>query len=110
MAQPLGNVLVIEFAQDVDARRAELSALYGGPLCVAPAPRSEYDVKQIGEMLSGGLGKSYGLEVISTGVTVHGHDAVSLNVVNVPPGVQDKIDAKFGKGVVVLDSVLKSVR
>jgi hypothetical protein len=106
---PIDGVIVIEFAQDVDARRSELSALYGGPLCVAPAPRSEHDVKQIGEMLSGGLGKSYGLEVIATGITVNGHDAVSLNVVNVPPGVQDKIDAKFGKGVVVFEPVLKSV-
>ncbi len=96
-SQTILNVLVTE---DLAGARTRLEAVWGGPLCVGEAARSEQELLTI----QGELGDLPGL--LSSGVET---DQVVATVVWDDGTLQEWADATYGADVVVIDSALEPV-
>jgi hypothetical protein len=99
---------------DVDARRAELQAMWPVPICVLERTHTLEELREI-ESLFGpadgrdfsDLAKSYGAIGYVNFVEYEG--VIRLPVLIEEPGAQEELDARFGPGAVVLEPTLRLV-
>lgn len=97
------GLLVVAFTGDIERHRAELTALWRGPLCVLQRPRSLADLNRIAHDFSMVAGTDYGLEIVAVSVDERA-GVIAADAHN--PVVSDKvlraIDQRFGKGVIAI--------
>lgn len=110
MAQKYANdptklVLNVKFTGDLAGREAWIRQTWGGALCVSQARRSEKELREIQESLSGELGP----HAVSASVDIVKEQVVA-GVLVADEELQRRLDDKYGEGVVRLDGVLKPVR
>jgi hypothetical protein len=99
---------------DVEARRAELQAIWPAPICVVERTHSLDELQSIEQELLGAEGRDfsdlarrYGA-VGYTNVADH-EGVIRLSVLIAEPGAQEELDARFGAGAVELVPVLRPV-
>ena len=101
------SVLDIAFTGNLDAHRAMLAQLWGGPICVVRHPHSYAELERVAHGLSN-ADRQLGLQLISWGPDDVG-DVVHADVVAATAATRRAVDQRFGEGVVDLVSVLRPV-
>jgi hypothetical protein len=105
-AQDIPNVVLnVTFTGDLDRHETELREHWGGSLCLAKRAHALAKLDKIKDELTGNAG-GLGLKVLmadADDVT----NVVRLEVVWFTPEDQEALDARYGKGVVVLTAVLR---
>ena len=102
MNDPMQLVLNVSTTGDLAQVERELRGLWGGKLCVSPAPgeKTEAELQAIVAEITGDSE-----DLLGTGVdTMTG--TVSVSVIFDDGSMQDELDARFGEGIVTVDSAL----
>lgn len=102
-----GPILNMKFTGDLDRHEREIRQIWGGPLCVSKAERTMNELQSIQRDLTRDA-KAFDLEMLSAGVDEVAN-VVDLQVVVMHDDTQDRIDARFGKGVVRVTGRLEPV-
>lgn len=101
---PRRTVLTLRFTgDDLAEHTRQIREVWGGPLCVAPAQRTEaelYDLQQRASQNLPGL--------VSSAVDVT-RDAVSISLLLATTDQQAALDAEYGEGVVLLYGMLEPI-
>jgi hypothetical protein len=105
---PMKQVMNVAYTGDLDRHRAELAAVWGGPICVVSRPRAMSDLRAVATDLIGEGQRALGLEVLSSGVS-DVDNVVTASVLVLDPDTQRRVDERYGTGVVVLDAVMQPV-
>ncbi|MFZ6003654.1 MAG: hypothetical protein ACOYXM_06930 [Actinomycetota bacterium] len=98
---PTKLVLNVRFTGDLERHTEELRARWGGPLCVTAAEHTSSELEAIQAELS-----------VEPGMLESSTDVVTNQVfvrVIIDDGVQQRLDAQYGKGVVRVTSALRPV-
>jgi hypothetical protein len=101
-------VLNVAFTRNLERHRAELRPRWGGRLCVTRLQRSLKELQRIHDELSGTVGRSLGLKVVTSSIG-QVENVVDLQVVVLPGGAKAAIDRRYGAGVVHLTAALTPV-
>jgi hypothetical protein len=101
------HVTVVAYTGNVEAHRAELAALWGGPVCVVQRAHS-YAQLQATMTLINEQDEQLGLQVLSVGPDEIGN-VVQLEVVAATDATQRAIDRRFGAGLVKVSSLMKPI-
>jgi hypothetical protein len=107
VGDPGRDVMTVAYTGNVERHRAELSAIWNGPVCVTQRARSVAALLQIQRELPG-VGQGLGLKNLSSAVDPV-RDRVEVTVFVADPAAQQALDRRFGPGVVVLTGQLKPV-
>lgn len=102
------QVLNVAFTGDLDAHRAQLRALWGGPFCVLHHDRSMAALQQIQEALNGAVGRDLGLQDRSASIDEVNND-INFDVLVATPAAQTALDQRYGAGLVHLHGRLTPV-
>ncbi|MFI6710411.1 hypothetical protein ACIBF7_28510 [Nonomuraea sp. NPDC050478] len=102
---PAKLVLNVKFTGDLTGREAWVRESWGGALCVSQAQRSEETLRQIQEFIGDDLGQRF----TSTSVDIM-KEQVVVGVWVADEELQQRLDDKYGEGVVHLQAALKPVR
>jgi hypothetical protein len=105
---PSNAVFTAAYTGDLDRHRAELRALWGGPICVIQRARSEASLAAILPELSGEKGRALGLDMLD-GYVDDVHNVVRCRVFVSDASLQQRVDDAYGEGVVELTGVLQPV-
>lgn len=97
MNDPTLTIVNVRVAADVAAAEAELRTVWGGPLCVSGADRTEAELRSIQQDLTTTPG------FLSVGIDV-GTGSVELSVIHDDGTLQDALDDEYGAGVVLVES------
>lgn len=103
MDQVRYSVLVAAFKGEVQHHRARIEEIYGGPVCVIERPKTEAELQLIGPEALAFLAER--------GVRIRGSylDIVTfafrVDLVSAPPRLVEELDARFGKGFVIVTEV-----
>jgi hypothetical protein len=106
------QVLNVAFTGDLDAHRAQLRALWGGPFCVLHHDRSTAQLQAIQKELSGSVGKELGLQTSPAdfqGSIDEVNNDISFDVMVATPAAQAALDQRYGAGLVHLHGLLTPV-
>jgi hypothetical protein len=106
IADPGKDIYTVVYTGNVATHRAELRAIWPGPLCVIQQPRSMAQLHAIEQTLAT---NPDGLQVISTGIDPV-HDQLTVETVLALPADQRRLDHRFGIGVIRLTSQLQPFR
>ena len=98
----------VAFTGDLDARRAELRALWGGPFCVVHHDRSMHELELIVQALNGEVGRDLGLQNRSASID-EVNDDIRFDAMVATPAAQTALDRRYGVGVVHLHGLLTPV-
>jgi hypothetical protein len=102
------QVLTFAFTGSPTQHRAQLTALWGGPLCVIQHAHTRRELDQIVTALEGPTGQRLGLQVIqATQDEIHGR--VNVTTITVTPTMQHALDNRYGSGAVRLTPTLVPV-
>jgi hypothetical protein len=107
LGDPGRDVMTVAYTDNVERHRAELSAIWNGPVCVTQRARSVAALLQIQRELPG-VGQGLGLKNLSSAVDPV-RDRVEATVFVADPAAQQALDRRFGPGVVELTGQLKPV-
>lgn len=102
------TILSAAFTGDLDRHRAELAAVWGGPLCVVEHSRTLDELLRIQEELHDGGAEEFGLQTLDSSVYEH-ENVVELRVVVVDDETREAVDARYGEGTVRLVPALTPV-
>jgi hypothetical protein len=102
------SVLSAAFTGDLDRHRADLAAVWGGPLCVVERSRTLDELLQIQQELLDGGAEEFGLQTLDAAVYEH-ENVVELGVVVVDDETREAVDARYGEGTVRLVPALTRV-
>lgn len=102
------QVINVAFTGNLDVHRAQLRAIWGGPICVLQHTRSMARLTEIQSDLNGADGHRLGLQIVFTS-SDDVENRVNLEVVAEAPGLQETLDRTYGKGVVYVTSELTPV-
>lgn len=106
--QDMANaVLNAAFTGDIDKHEADLRQLWGGAMCVTQSQHSSAELKAILFEVESNL-TELGLQMLRGGARER-EGFVALHVVFADAEDQAGLDARYGKGMVVLTSALKPV-
>ena len=97
MNDPTGLVVNVRVTGDVDAAQAALRETWGGALCVTKARRSQAELRRIQARMTDLPG------MLSAG---SGRDVVDVDVFYDDGALQDRMDRRYGAGVVRVHSAL----
>jgi hypothetical protein len=101
------RVTVVAYTGNLEAHRAELAALWGGPVCVVERAHS-YAQLQATTTLINEQEKQLGLQVLADGPDEVAN-VVRLQVVAATDATQQAIDRRFGAGLVKVSSLMKPI-
>lgn len=102
-AGPDELVLVAAFTGELDRHETELREVWGGPLCVVARERTEAELRRVSdELLEERVRAELGLDDVLSSSTDVVRGVVQLGVVVAEPAVQDRLDRRYGAGVVEL--------
>lgn len=101
-SDPKYYVLNVRFTGDLERHEAALRELYGGALCIREVERSEDELREIMIDVTKDIPNAVfaAVEVTTNGVSVR---------VTVDDGVQERLDEKYGKGVIQVNAALTPV-
>jgi hypothetical protein len=99
------QVINVAFTGDLDAHRARLRALWGGPFCVIHHARSLRELGLIQQALNGDVGRELGLQLRWSSIDEVNND-IRFDVLVATPAVQSALDRRYGIGVVHLHGLL----
>ncbi len=99
---PAKLVLNVKFTGDLTGREAWIRESWGGPLCVSQARRSLETLRQIQEFINDDLGQPS----LSTSVDIM-KEQVVVDVWVASEELRQRLDDKYGEGVVHLRATLK---
>lgn len=102
MNDPATLILNLRFTGDLERHEAEVRKVWGGALCVSRGERTAAELERIQRELLDELDI-----VFSFGDQVGG--VVVLAVTVEEPGLQDRLDERYGEGVVEVNGVLRPV-
>jgi hypothetical protein len=102
------TILTAAFTGDLERHRADLSAVWGGPLCVVEHSRTLDELLRIQEELHDGGAEDFGLQTLDSTVYEH-ENVVELGVVMVDDETREAVDARYGEGTVRLVPALTPV-
>jgi hypothetical protein len=101
------HVTVVAYTGNLAAHRAELAALWGGPLCVVQRAHSRVELQAVIDGINAANEhKDLGVELLTVGaddVT----NVVDLQVVAATDATQRAIDRRFGPGLVKVSSLMQ---
>jgi hypothetical protein len=102
-------IYTIAYTGDLDAHRADLQAIWPGPLCVVRLPRTLAELQTIQQDVSERARTGeLDLHVLWSGIDeVHGR--VQLGVLVDEPAASADLDARYGPGVVELQPAMTAV-
>lgn len=92
-------VLNVRFTGDAAAREADLRAVWGGALCLSKAERTQAELERVQTDLAGP-------ELMQSSISVV-ENRVDVTVFVATPEEQQRLDAKYGAGVVHLQGFLQ---
>lgn len=102
-----GTVLNLKFTGDLQRHEREIRTLWGGALCVSKGERTLHQLRSTQNEVTRDAG-SFDLQMLSAGVDeIAG--VVTLDVVVVHPDTQQRLDDRFGKGMVRVTGRLQPV-
>lgn len=102
-----GTVLNVKFTGDLQRHEREIRTFWGGALCVSKGERTMHELRAIQTELTGNAA-TYDLEMLSAGVDEIAN-VVTLDVVVVHPDTQQRLDDRYGKGLVRVTGRLQPV-
>jgi hypothetical protein len=102
-ADPTKVVVNIRFTGDLEQHEAELRTIWGGPLCVSEAERTDTELRAIQEELVESIPFHTSVGVDPTAGVVELH-------VFVDDGLQEQMDEQYGAGVVRVSAALRPVQ
>ncbi len=103
------QVITFAFTGQLAEHRAQIEALWGGPICVVQRARSRAQLDAIVQAVGGPVGHELGLRVVSGGIVDDVANVITVDVMLAPPGAQHVLDQRYGDGVVRLHQVLTPV-
>ncbi len=106
---PTKTVMNVAYTGNLDQHRSQLAAVWGGPICVVSHDRTRTDLQGIQSDVMGDGGRALGLQV-GAAWTDDVDNVVKVTVMALDDGAQSRVDARYGPGVVVLDSYLRPAR
>lgn len=98
-------ILNVAFTGDLERHEQEVRELWGGPLCVTPATHT---LKELEAIQKDFPSEEFGLEVWSSSIDVV-EGKVHIAVTIADPDTLQRIDERYGEGVVEIDARLKPV-
>jgi hypothetical protein len=108
-ADPGRDVYTVAYTGDIDAHRAQLQAIWPGPLCVMQFTCSMTELKAIQQNLSNRLeANEFELHIMGFGIDEM-HGKVSTDVLVADPAVVAALDERYGTGAVELRPVLQPI-
>lgn len=107
-AGPSNIVLNTAFTGDIEAHRAALADIWGGPLCVVQFERAESELRRIQKELTDHGQEEFGFVLLSASSNVF-LNRVELGVIVADEELQQAIDDRYGVGVVELHPALEPV-
>jgi hypothetical protein len=105
---PNDLVLSVAFTGDVDRHQAELSKLWGGPLCVARFDHTYRELLRIQNELTDRGPAEFGFQLLFADANVV-TNTVEIGVVAADARLQAAVDQRYGPGTVVLQPALRPV-
>jgi hypothetical protein len=98
------------FTGDVERHRAELQAIWGGPICVTQLPRTDAALRHIADelQLDPAVARSLGLRVLMA-LPLDTEGRVWVEALFADDARQRAVDRRYGRGVVQLSSALQPV-
>jgi hypothetical protein len=102
------DVLTVAYTGDVERHRAELTAMWKGPVCVIQRPRSVAALQQAQDDLVRNVGQQLRLQVLSVSIDPL-HSRLDVGVLVADAATQAALDQRFGAGAVLLTGTLKPV-
>jgi hypothetical protein len=101
------HVTVVAYTGNLDAHRAQLAALWGGPLCVVQHAHTYGELQATMTRINNDPGQ-LGLQILGDGPD-EVHDVIDLQVVAATDATQRAIDRRFGPGLVKVSSLMKPI-
>jgi hypothetical protein len=99
------QVITVAFTGSPSQHRAQLVALWGGPLCVVQRAYTRAVLDQIAAAIQGAVGHRLGLQVIEAG-SDDVNDRVNVTTMIATADMRNAVDRRFGSGLVRLTPVL----
>jgi hypothetical protein len=106
---PAQEVTIVAFTRNIDAHRAQLRSLWGGPVCVVEHKHSTEELERVARSLNGPDSLQLDLGIRYGGGPDPVNDNVFFDVVVATPAMQQAVDRKYGAGVVELRGALTPV-
>jgi hypothetical protein len=101
-------VLNVAFTGDLERHRAELTGVWGGPICVVQHQRTQAELRQIQDELSNRGPDEFGFQLLAASADVVRNQVV-IAVVALDDEMHSAIDDRYGPGTVRLIAALKPV-
>ena len=102
------EVATVAFTGHLAEHRAQLRAVWGGPICVVQRPRTLAELHRAFTALMGDEGRRLGLQA-ATGTDDPVHDRIEIDVPVATPALQATIDHEYGAGAVYLHGELTPI-
>lgn len=100
------QIITFAFTGNLAEHRAQIAAVWGGPICVIQHTRSRTQLDAIVQTVQGPVARELDLRIVG-GVAVDDvTGAITVDVMLAPPAAQRQLDQRFGVGVVRLHQVL----
>lgn len=101
-----GNIVLnVAFTGDLDRHGRELRDLWGGPLCVT---QHDHTLRDLQKIQNGFPAHEFDLDTLWSGIDVV-HGTVEIAVVTIDAETTQRIDDRYGEGVVQVEARLKRV-
>jgi hypothetical protein len=101
------HVTVVAYTDNLAAHRAELAALWGGPVCVVQHTHTYAELQETMTRINNDPGQ-LGLQILGDSPD-EVHNAVRLEVIAATDATQRAIDRRFGPGLVKVSSRMKPI-
>lgn len=109
-AEAYGDIILnVAFTNDLDRHERELREIWGGPLCLQQHERTYRELLAIQNDLTPEGARELDLEILGSS-TSEVNGTVEIEVVVVHPDTQERLDERYGDGVVVVRGRLAPVR
>jgi hypothetical protein len=105
---PKDTIINIAFSADLGTHERKARETWGGPLCVSQLPRTYDSLRGIQNELTEEARRTFGLELLSASVDVT-RNVVEISVTVIDSATQQKLDERYGEGVVVVDAALEPI-
>ncbi len=103
VADPGRDVYTVAYTGNIATHQADLRSIWPGPLCVVQRPRSMAQLRAVEQAL---MADPDGLQLLSVSVD-QVNDILSVEAVLALPSDQQRLDHRFGAGIVRLTSQLQ---
>lgn len=97
--EPQNIILNLAFTGEIEAHKADIRQIWGGPLCVVAFEHTLKELRRIQDEIGEIAGAEFDLELLSTSMNEY-RNVVEIGVVVIDPATRERIDTRYGEGVV----------